>query len=76
MTLAGEYLSLTFTIMGGVYVLQGYRQKDAFIVTQMPLPTTVMDFWTMIYDHEVKAIIMMNQFIPKDEVSIMTILKV
>jgi protein tyrosine phosphatase len=45
----------------------GYRQKDAFIVTQMPLPSTVMDFWTMVYDHEVKAAVMMNELIPHDD---------
>ena len=49
--------------------MQGYRQKDAFIVTQMPLPATVMDFWTMVYDHEVKTVVMMNELIAHDDVS-------
>ena len=39
---------------------QGYKQRDAFIMTQAPLPDTVVDFWTMIYDHSCRAIVMLN----------------
>jgi len=41
-------------------MLQGYKKRDAFIVTQMPLPHTVVDFWTMIHDHSCRTVIMMN----------------
>ena len=41
-------------------LLQGYKKRDAFIVTQMPLPDTVVDFWTMIRDHSCRTIVMMN----------------
>lgn len=44
-----------------VYVQQGYKQRDAFIMTQAPLPDTVVDFWTMIYDHSCRAIVMLNE---------------
>ena len=51
-------------------VSQGYKQRDAFIMTQHPLPTTVMDFWTMVYDHDCKTIIMMNEMDSTDEVQV------
>lgn len=40
--------------------LDSYARKDAFIVTQTPLVSTVGDFWKMIYDHEVNTIVAMN----------------
>ena len=49
--------------------LQGYKHKDAFIATQMPLPTTVLDLWTLIYDHKCKTMVMMNPLDPLDQVS-------
>ena len=49
--------------------IQGYKHKDAFIVTQMPLPTTVLDLWTLIFDHKCKTIVMINPLNPMDEVS-------
>ncbi|KAL5021811.1 hypothetical protein ScPMuIL_000966 [Solemya velum] len=47
--------------------VNGYRQRDAFIVTQMPLPNTVEDFWRLVYDHQSSCIIMLNDIEPKDE---------
>ncbi len=38
---------------------QGYRQKGAYIATQGPLPHTVNDFWRMIWEKEVKCIVML-----------------
>jgi len=56
---ATDYINAVF--------VDGYKQKDAFIVTQMPLPDTIMDFWTMVYDHKCRTIIMMNELNAKDE---------
>ncbi|XP_012937090.1 receptor-type tyrosine-protein phosphatase T [Aplysia californica] len=47
--------------------LAGYTQKDKFIVTQMPLPTTVADFWRMLYDTSSDTIIMLNEFDRNDK---------
>ena len=40
--------------------VDGYLRKGEFIVTQTPLHTTVIDFWKMVYDHEVNTVVMMN----------------
>ena len=47
---------------------QAYKQRDAFIMTQAPLPDTVIDFWTMIYDHSCRAIVMLNESDATDKV--------
>ncbi|CAL1546634.1 unnamed protein product [Lymnaea stagnalis] len=47
--------------------LSGYTQKDQFIVTQMPLPETVADFWRMLYDTSSDTIIMLNEFDRNDK---------
>lgn len=41
-------------------VLPSHKQRKAFILTQMPLTDTVVDFWRMINDFEIKTIIMFN----------------
>ncbi|XP_071118953.1 receptor-type tyrosine-protein phosphatase mu-like isoform X3 [Haliotis cracherodii] len=52
--------------INAVYI-NGYRQKDAFITTQMPLPNTVADFWRLVYDHHSFCIVMLNEIDDKDE---------
>ncbi|XP_046560348.1 receptor-type tyrosine-protein phosphatase kappa-like [Haliotis rubra] len=47
--------------------LPGCTQKDRFIVTQMPLPNTVADFWRMLYDYTSDTIIMLNEFDRNDK---------
>ncbi|KAG8184559.1 hypothetical protein JTE90_007675 [Oedothorax gibbosus] len=38
--------------------VDGYKQKNAFISTQGPLPRTFGDFWHMIWDQETHVIVM------------------
>ncbi|XP_050400814.1 receptor-type tyrosine-protein phosphatase T isoform X2 [Patella vulgata] len=42
--------------------LPGHTQKDHFIITQMPLPNTVADFWRMLYDYNSDTVVMLNEF--------------
>ncbi|KAK3597121.1 hypothetical protein CHS0354_021230 [Potamilus streckersoni] len=40
--------------------LPSHKQREAFILTQMPLSDTVIDLWRMINDLEVRTIVMLN----------------
>ena len=41
-------------------LFQGYKHKNEFIITQMPLSTTKTDFWRLVEEHDVDIIVMMN----------------
>ncbi|KAG1658818.1 Receptor-type tyrosine-protein phosphatase mu [Nymphon striatum] len=45
----------------------GYKKKDSFILTQMPLPQTVDDFWVCVYDNNASAIVLLNEFPQNDQ---------
>ena len=49
---------------------QAYRQNCGLIVTQMPLPHTVADFWRLLYDYSSCAVVMLNEFDRNDKVGI------
>lgn len=51
-------------------MLQSYTQRDAYIVTQMPLPNTVSDFWRLLYDYHSDTVVMLNEFDRNDTVNI------
>ncbi|XP_070563656.1 receptor-type tyrosine-protein phosphatase kappa-like [Ptychodera flava] len=40
--------------------VDSYKTKNAFMVTQKPLPNTEVDFWRMVYDHKSRVIVMLN----------------
>ncbi|XP_035826839.1 receptor-type tyrosine-protein phosphatase alpha [Aplysia californica] len=47
--------------------LNSYCQKDQLLVTQMPLPNTVVDFWRLVYDHGSYCIVMLNEVETNDD---------
>ena len=49
---------------------QSYARRDGFIITQMPLPNTVTDFWRLVHDHNASCIVMLNEIEESDEVII------
>nr|XP_018671516.1 receptor-type tyrosine-protein phosphatase kappa isoform X2 [Ciona intestinalis] len=52
--------------INAVYV-DSYSSKNEFLVTQMPLPNTVIDIWRLIYDHNCSSIVMMNDVTEHDQ---------
>ncbi len=40
--------------------LQGYKHQKAYIVAQNPLPSTICNFWKVIYDRKCAAVVMLT----------------
>ena len=49
-------------------LLQGYRQCNAFMVTQVPLENTVNDVWRMVWETGCKTIVLLSDLQAPDEV--------
>ncbi|XP_038068521.1 receptor-type tyrosine-protein phosphatase epsilon-like [Patiria miniata] len=46
--------------------VDGFKQRDFAVVTQAPLPNTVLDLWRLVYDYQISSIIMLNAPDPDD----------
>ncbi|KAK2140502.1 hypothetical protein LSH36_1334g00025 [Paralvinella palmiformis] len=46
-----------------------FKVRDFYVVTQMPLPETITDFWRLVYKLKTRSIIMLNQFDNTDPTS-------
>lgn len=49
---------------------QGYRQKDAYIVSQGPLLHTIEDFWRMIWEWRSCSIVMLTELEERGQVCV------
>ncbi|XP_072047180.1 uncharacterized protein [Amphiura filiformis] len=47
--------------------MNGYKKKDLFISTQMPLTHTVVDIWRMMYDYNCTSIVHLNAMDHEEE---------
>jgi protein tyrosine phosphatase len=57
-----ETLELTFITYNFYFVYtQSLSNKNAYIVTQGPMEETVSDFWRMVWQENVKCIVMLTK---------------
>ena len=47
-------------------LLQGYKQKKAFIIAQGPMESTVRNFWKMIYDRQCAVVVMVSGLVERN----------
>ena len=47
---------------------QSYHEENSLIVTQFPLPDTVVDFWRLVYDYRCHTIVMLGPVDKNDNV--------
>ncbi|KAJ8039739.1 Receptor-type tyrosine-protein phosphatase T [Holothuria leucospilota] len=40
--------------------VNGFRRRDMFLATQMPLENTILDFWRLVWDYNSNTIVMLN----------------
>lgn len=53
-----------------LFFVQGYTSKREYIVTQGPLPSTRDDFWRMIWEQNIRNIVMLTRCTEKGRVSV------
>ncbi|XP_064605807.1 receptor-type tyrosine-protein phosphatase kappa-like [Liolophura sinensis] len=47
--------------------LPTFKSNRGLIITQTPLPSTVLDFWRLVYDHDITVIVMIDSVKPDDK---------
>nr|XP_022315010.1 uncharacterized protein LOC111119286 isoform X2 [Crassostrea virginica] len=57
------FLSSSDTDYINAIQIPGFKNRNTFALTQMPLPNTVLDFWSLVLEQDVSTIVMMNSII-------------
>lgn len=52
-----------------VVIFQGYSNEIEYIATQGPKEETCLDFWRMVFQHDVRVIVMVTNLTEQDKVS-------
>lgn len=47
--------------LGSCFIWQGYNSRKEFIAAQGPLPTTVNEFWRMVWEKNVQTLVMLTR---------------
>ena len=47
---------------------QGYGEKKAYIASQGPMTTSIEDFWRMIWEQNVKTVVMLSRLVEDGKV--------
>ncbi|XP_067679069.1 multiple epidermal growth factor-like domains protein 11 [Haliotis asinina] len=47
-------------------IAPSYEKRRAFILTQIPLTSTVVDFWRLVYDYDVRGIVLLENYTDVD----------
>jgi protein tyrosine phosphatase len=54
---------------GMVVIFQGYSNETEYIATHGPKEETCLDFWRMVFQHDVHVIVMVTNLTEQDKVS-------
>lgn len=57
-------------IIIGRSLLQSRNNKNGYIISQLPLKNTIVDFWRLIYDHGSNVILSLNALDEDQEVTV------
>ena len=52
-------LVISISSMYVFWSFQGYTHPREYIVTEWPLPTTCSDIWSLVYDHDCSAVVVL-----------------
>jgi protein tyrosine phosphatase len=64
-----DYINAVFVDVGGFFLFfeiiltnffQGYRSAREYIVTEWPLPDTISYLWSLVYDYDVSAVVVLS----------------